>query len=85
MSELKLDPQRTAIVVIDLQKGIATIPGGAPHSKPAVIANSARCSPRPGAAGAQPILVHVPVCLGWADRLQSISDQPMRATQETAA
>ena len=42
MSDLKLDPQRTAIVVIDLQKGIAAIPGGAPHAKLAVIANCAR-------------------------------------------
>lgn len=39
---LALEPRRTAIVVIDLQKGIAGMPGGAPHTKPAVIANAAR-------------------------------------------
>jgi nicotinamidase-related amidase len=42
--DFKLDPLHTAIVVIDLQKGIAGIPGGAPHPKPMVIANSAPVS-----------------------------------------
>jgi hypothetical protein len=41
-SELKLESRHTAIVVIDLQKGIAQMPGGAPHSKPDVIAKCAR-------------------------------------------
>ncbi len=80
MSDLKLDPQRTAVVVIDLQKGIATMPGGAPHSKPAVIANSARLLVAARRAGAQPVLVHVGGALDGADRLKTPTDQPMRAT-----
>ena len=39
MSELILEPRRTAVVVIDLQKGIVGFPGN-PHSASSVIANS---------------------------------------------
>jgi nicotinamidase-related amidase len=80
MNDLKLDPQRTAIVVIDLQKGIAGMPGGAPHPKPAVIANSARLLTAARAVGAQPVLVHVGGSPDGADRLKTPTDQPMRAT-----
>ena len=80
MSDLKLEPKRTAIVVIDLQKGIAAMPGGAPHTMPAVIANSARLLIAARAAGAQPVLVHVGGALDGADRLKTPTDQPMRAT-----
>jgi nicotinamidase-related amidase len=75
---LSLEPRRTAIVVIDLQKGIAGMPGGAPHSKPAVIANCVRLLTAARAAGAQPILVHVGGAADGADRLKLTSDQPMR-------
>jgi nicotinamidase-related amidase len=78
--ELKLDARRTAIVVIDLQKGIAGMPGGAPHSKPAVIANAARLLAAARAAGAQPILVHVGGAADGADRLKPTSDQTWRST-----
>jgi nicotinamidase-related amidase len=77
--DLKLDARRTAIVVIDLQKGIAAMPGGAPHTKPAVIANCARLLAAARAAGAQPVLVHVGGSPDGADRLHSTADQPMRA------
>ena len=76
---LVLEPRRTAIVVIDLQKGIAQMPGGAPHTKPAVIANSARLLTAARAAGAQPILVHVGGSPDGADRLHTPTDQPMRS------
>jgi nicotinamidase-related amidase len=78
-SGLKLDARRTAIVVIDLQKGIAGMPGGAPHTKAAVIANCARLLSAARAAGAQPILVHVGGSPDGADRLKPNSDQPMRS------
>src|ERR1035438_6910645 len=78
--ELKLEPRRTAIVVIDLQKGIAGMPGGAPHTKPSVSANCARLLAAAGTAGAQPILVHVGGSPDGADRLKPTSDQPMRST-----
>ncbi len=80
MSDLKLDPRHTAIVVIDLQKGIAGMPGGAPHSRPTVIANSARLLAAARQAGAQPVLVHVGGSADGADRLHATADQPMRAT-----
>jgi nicotinamidase-related amidase len=73
--ELTLDPHRTAIVVIDLQKGIAGIPGGAPHAKTAVIANAARLLAAGRAAGAQPVLVHVGGALDGADRVRTKTDQ----------
>jgi nicotinamidase-related amidase len=77
---LALEPRRTAIVVIDLQKGIIGIPGGAPHTKPAVIANTVRLLTAARAAGAQPILVHVGGSPDGADRLHTPTDQPMRVT-----
>ncbi len=80
MNDLVLDPQRTAIVVIDLQKGITGMPGGAPHRKSAVIANCASLLSAARAAGAQPVLVHVGGSADGADRLHPASDQPMRAT-----
>jgi len=78
--KLKLDPRRTAIVVIDLQKGIAAIPGGAPHSKSAVIANCTRLLAAARAAGAQPILVHVGGSPDGADRLKNPTDQTWKTT-----
>jgi nicotinamidase-related amidase len=77
---LKLDPRRTAIVVIDLQKGIAGMPGGAPHTKPAVIANAARLLAAARAAGAQPVLVHVGGSPDGADRVKTPTDQAWRST-----
>lgn len=77
---LTIEPRRTAIVIIDLQKGIVGMPGGAPHSKPAVIANAARLLAAARAAGAQPILVHVGGSPDGADRLKPTSDQAMRST-----
>jgi nicotinamidase-related amidase len=56
------------------------MPGGAPHTKPAVIANSVRLLTAARAAGAQPILVHVGGSPDGADRLKTSTDQPMRAT-----
>jgi nicotinamidase-related amidase len=58
VSELILDPRRTAIVVIDLQKGIVGFPGN-PHSAQSVIANTLSLLDAARSAGAQPILVHV--------------------------
>ncbi|MGD0800152.1 MAG: hydrolase [Terracidiphilus sp.] len=77
---LTLEARRTAIVVIDLQKGIAQIPGGAPHPKPAVIANCARLLGAARGAGAQPVLVHVGGATNGADRVHTPTDDPMRST-----
>ena len=80
-SELTLEPRRTAIVVIDLQKGIAGMPGGAPHAKPAVIANTARLLAAARAAGAQPVLVHVGGAPDGADRVHTKADQGWSTTR----
>jgi nicotinamidase-related amidase len=79
-SEVILDPRRTAIVVIDLQKGIVGMPGGAPYSKPAVIANAARLLSAARAVGAQPVLVHVGGAADASDRVHTPTDQQMRST-----
>ena len=42
MSELVLEAKRTAVVVIDLQKGIVGVEGD-PHSTATVIANACGC------------------------------------------
>lgn len=79
MSELNLDPRTTAIVVIDLQKGIVQMPG-TPHSAQEVVANAVRILDAARAAGAQPVLVHVGFADDWRDALQMPVDEPMRAT-----
>jgi nicotinamidase-related amidase len=79
MSDLKLDPRHTAIVVIDLQKGIAGRPG-TPLPAATVIANSVRLLTAARLAGAQPVLVHVGGSADGADRLHPTADQTMRAT-----
>jgi nicotinamidase-related amidase len=79
MSELTLDPHHTAIVVIDLQKGIVAIPGD-PHPTSVVIASSVRLLAAARAAGARPVLVHVGRSPDGGDGLQPICDEPMRMT-----
>jgi nicotinamidase-related amidase len=79
MSDLVLDPARTAVVVIDLQKGITRFEG-APHSTASVIANAVALLFAARAVGAQPFLVHVGFSLKGSDAVHVLSDEPMRAT-----
>jgi nicotinamidase-related amidase len=81
MNDLQLDPLRTAIVVIDLQKGILRMPRN-PHSTADVVKNCAALLARARQAEAQPVLVYVGGAPGGADRLRPNSDQPMRMTGE---
>jgi len=83
MSELKLDA-KTAIVVIDLQKGIVGMPGN-PHPAQTVIANSVKLLDAGRAAGALAVLVHVGFAADFGDALQSPVDEPMRASGERPA
>ena len=76
MSELKLDPQRTAVIVIDLQKGIVGR-NNVPYSSSAVVANTARLLASARQAGALIVLVHVGGASDGADRLHPEADQPM--------
>lgn len=79
MSELKLDPRRTAIVVIDLQKGIVGR-DCSPYSISTVIANTLQILAGARRAGAIVVLVHVGGASDGADRLFPVSDQPMVPT-----
>ena len=80
MSELILEPRHTAVVVIDLQKGIVMMPG-TPHPTPTVVANCARLLATARRVGAQPVLVHVGGSPDGADRLRQTADQPMRRSE----
>ena len=77
MNELILEPRRTAVVVIDLQKGIVGFPGS-PHTVQEVIANAVALLDAARQAGAQPILVHVGRSPDGGDGLQLTCDEPMR-------
>jgi nicotinamidase-related amidase len=72
---LGLDPARTALVLIDLQRGIVAMPL-APRSGDEVVTAARALAGRARAAGAQVILVHV----GWSkdggDRPPANVDQP---------
>jgi nicotinamidase-related amidase len=72
-----LIPRHTAIVVIDLQKGIIGRQG-TPVPNETVVANSARLLTAGRRAGAQPVLVHVGGSPEGADRLHPTSDEPPR-------
>ena len=79
MNGLDLDPRQTAIVVIDLQKGILSIPV-APHPMAGVVANCARLLAAARRVGARPVLVHVGGSADGGDRLHPAADQAMRST-----
>ena len=73
---LKLNPKRTALVAIDLQKGILGMPI-APHPAATVVANSTRLAEALGRAGGLAVRVHVAFAADGADRLKQEVDQPM--------
>ena len=79
MSEVILEPHRTAVVAIDLQKGITGMPG-MPHSTPSVIANCVELLTAARSAGAQAILVHVGRSPDFGDSLKVTADEPMRVS-----
>ena len=80
MNELKLDPRRTAIVVIDIQKGIVAMAAGAPHATASVVANCVNLLTSGRRAGTHPVLVHVGGSPNGADLLRPVADDPMRGT-----
>jgi nicotinamidase-related amidase len=71
----KLDPRSTALVLIDLQKGIAPYAGG-PHGAADVCARAGALAARFRALGSPVVLVRV----GWSadrgDALKQVVDQP---------
>jgi nicotinamidase-related amidase len=78
MSELTLDAKTTAIVVIDLQKGIVSMAGN-PHPVPMVVANCVRLLAAGRAAGAQAVLVHVGYSADGRDALRMPVDETWQA------
>src|SRR3546814_1052391 len=72
MDELALDPRRTALVLIDLQKGILPF-GIAPHPAATVLANAATLATRFRALSAPVVLVRV----GWTDGFPDVLKLPV--------
>jgi nicotinamidase-related amidase len=76
---LLLDPKQTALVLIDLQKGILGRQT-APHSAPDVLARSVRLADRFRAVGGLVVLVHVSYSADGGDRLTQPTDEPPLAS-----
>lgn len=78
MPDLSLDPKSTALVLIDLQKGIAGRTT-APHTAPEVIANAVKIAERCRALGSTVILVRVSFADDGSDRLRMPTDEQFPA------
>jgi len=76
---LRLDPKQTALVLIDLQKGILGRQT-APHSAADVLLRSARLAERFRAAGGLVVLVNVSYSSDGGDRLLQPTDSPPLAS-----
>jgi nicotinamidase-related amidase len=76
--ELKLNPLTTALVLIDLQKGIVSRPL-APHSGAHVVEKAVLLASRFVETGSPVVRVHVGFAADGADRLQQPIDAPMQA------
>jgi nicotinamidase-related amidase len=72
---MTIDPATTALVLIDLQRGIVTR-DTKPHSAADVIARGAHLARRFREAGATVVLVHVGYSADDRDRLQPMTDAP---------
>ena len=73
--ELRLEPAHTALVVIDLQRGIAEAPT-APHPASDVVAHAAAVAVALRAAGGTVVLVHVTPSADGRDALRPHTDTP---------
>jgi nicotinamidase-related amidase len=73
--DLKIEASKTALVVIDLQRGIVSFPS-APHASTDVVARAARIADAMRAAGGTVVLVHVTPSADGKDGLKPITDAP---------
>jgi len=73
--ELKLEPSRTALVLIDLQRGIVSMPAE-PRSPAEVVGHAAQLVKAIRAAGGTVVLVHVTRSPDGKDGLKPITDTP---------
>jgi nicotinamidase-related amidase len=74
---VQLDPRTTALVLIDLQKGIATRQL-APHSGADVVARASTLAKNFRAAGAPVVLVNVAFAKDFGDAVKQPVDMPMQ-------
>jgi len=77
----KLDPQNTALVLIDLQQGLLSMPL-APYSGAKLIDNALRLAAALKKLGGLVIQVRVDFSAGYADRPGQYVDQPMSLPAE---
>lgn len=77
---LSLDPRTTALVLIDVQKGVLAMPL-APHGAAQIVQNAARLGLHFDEVGALVVLVHVAFSAGAADRLSQPVNSPSPAPQ----
>lgn len=84
MTNLALYPKKTAILVIDLQKGIVEL-DTSPLPPRSVVVNAARLLRVSRQAGAQPVLIHVGASPDGADRLHPHSDAQARRSPAAAS
>ena len=82
--ELTFDAKKTAIVVIDLQRGIVGR-NPAPHSGPDVVARAASLCRAVRAAGGTVVLVHVTPSADGKDALNMLSESPAVTPAERPA
>ncbi|MGA2042079.1 MAG: hydrolase [Roseiarcus sp.] len=81
---LALEPRTTALVLIDVQKGVLAMPL-APHGAAQIVQNAARLGLHFEEVGAPVALVHVGFSDGGADRLsQPVDAPPARQTAPPA-
>jgi nicotinamidase-related amidase len=76
--ELKLEPSKTALVVIDLQRGIVAAPAD-PRSGVEVVGRAVQLVKAMRAKGGTVVLVHVTPSPDRKDGLNPITDAPARA------
>lgn len=77
MPNLELDPQHTALVLIDLQQGVVGR-SWAPHSSASVIQNAVQLADKFRASQATVVLVNVAFHRDGRDRLEVPVDAPMQ-------
>jgi nicotinamidase-related amidase len=71
----KLDPRTTALVLLDLQKGITVFAGG-PHTADEVFERAGRLATRFREVGAPVVLVRVGFSADGRDMLRPLADRP---------
>lgn len=77
MNPPKIDLSRTALVLIDLQKGIVPLPGLAPHNGPEVVTNAVKLAHCFREAKAPVVLVRVTFAADGADMVKVQTDVSM--------